>query len=225
MRSQQAPIAAVILSAGRGSRLGGVCKARLLVEGKSLLELQLEALEQAGVGFVTVVCGAEAGLVEDLLRSVLSHRHWQLRVRTVIATEDTQSESVRAGLLALREALPAGDACVLLGLVDLPLMNGPSLRRLLDHDAGDALAVFPISPQGQRGHPLRMSADYVRDLPLSDPGFSLRSMTDQDSTGRVAVMASDDPAYFIDVDTQADLDALSAKHGIHIRRPGSFDTV
>ena len=50
-------------------------------------------------------------------------------------------------------------------------------------------------------------------------------MTDQDSTGRVAVMASDDPAYFVDVDTQTDLDALSAKHGIYIRRPGSFDTV
>ncbi len=221
----QGPIVAVTLAAGRGSRLGGVCKARLLVAEKSLLELQLEALEQAGVGFVVVVCGAEAGLVSDLLQSIMSRRHWRLRVETVIAAEDTQVASVRSGLLALRGVLPTNCAGVLLGLVDLPLMNGASLRRLLDYDAGGALAVFPVSAQGQRGHPLRMSADYVRTLPLADPGFSLRALTDQDQSGRVVAMASDDPAYFLDVDTQADLDAVAAQHGVQIRRPDPFDTV
>jgi molybdenum cofactor cytidylyltransferase len=226
MIPQTSPIAAVILAAGRGSRLGGVCKARLLLREESLLEVQLDALEGAGVGRVVVVCGAEAELVCDLLRLILSRRLWRLEVCTVIVGEGgAQAESVRAGLLALREVLPVGAAWVLVGLVDLPLMSVSSVRRLIDHDAGDAPVVFPVSAQGQRGHPLRMSADYVRALPLADPDFSLRAMTDQDCAGRVAVMVSDDPAYFVDVDTQADLDTVAAKHGICIRRPDPFDTV
>lgn len=50
-----APLAAVVLSGGRGSRLGGVSKASLEVAGVALLDGVLAALRRAGVNHIVVV--------------------------------------------------------------------------------------------------------------------------------------------------------------------------
>jgi L-glutamine-phosphate cytidylyltransferase len=58
---------AIILAAGRGSRLGprleGLPKCLLPIGGLTLLERQLSALDLAGVSAITVVAGYEAGRV------------------------------------------------------------------------------------------------------------------------------------------------------------------
>ena len=63
------PRHAVLLAAGRGSRLGALTeetpKCLLQVAGRSLLDHQLEALNAAGVTEVTVVAGFQAARVES----------------------------------------------------------------------------------------------------------------------------------------------------------------
>jgi len=48
---------AVLLAAGQGSRMGGVPKCLLTVDGVSLLERHLSAMAAAGIGKVVVVSG------------------------------------------------------------------------------------------------------------------------------------------------------------------------
>ncbi|HET7603467.1 MAG TPA: phosphocholine cytidylyltransferase family protein, partial [Gemmatimonadales bacterium] len=69
MEKRARPRHAVLLAAGRGSRLGSLTeetpKCLLPVGGRSLLDHQLEALAAAGVTDVTVVAGFQAALVES----------------------------------------------------------------------------------------------------------------------------------------------------------------
>ena len=62
---------AIILSAGQGRRLFPMTaetpKCLLPIQGKALIEWQLDALEACGVEQVTVVTGFGAAQVEDLL--------------------------------------------------------------------------------------------------------------------------------------------------------------
>jgi CTP:molybdopterin cytidylyltransferase MocA len=218
-------LVAVVLAAGSGSRMGGICKARLLVGDRSLLELQIDALEGAGVTSVIVVCRSQLRDIEQLVGAIAGRRARGMQVASVVAEDDAQITSVRAGLLAVRELMLPDDARVLLTLVDLPLANAASLRHLLDHPPRGQPVVLPVSPEGQRGHPLCMTFGFLKGLPLSYPDFSLRNITDPAITAGIETMASHDPAYFTDVDTPEHLDAMACLHGIHIRRPDVFDTV
>lgn len=218
-------LVAVVLAAGSGSRMGGICKARLLVGDRSLLEVQMDALEGAGVTSVIVVCRSQLREIEQLVCAIVGRRTRGMQVASVVAQDDAQITSVKAGLLAVRESSLPEDARVLLTLVDLPLANTVSLRRLLDHPARGQPVVLPVSPEGQRGHPLCMTFGFLRSLPLSSPDFSLRSITDPTINAGIETMVSHDPAYFADVDTPEHLDTMACLHGIHIRRPDMFDTV
>jgi choline kinase len=73
-------VKAIILAAGRGSRLGNLtealpkCLARL--SGKPLLEWQLEALNTAGIDDITVVRGYRADCLVDPRYAVLDNPDW-----------------------------------------------------------------------------------------------------------------------------------------------------
>ena len=77
----------VILAAGRGHRLGGEARPKVLLEfgGKSLLQRHLELLEQAGAGPVTLVVGYRREAIEaelarlgraDAVR-LIDNPHWR----------------------------------------------------------------------------------------------------------------------------------------------------
>ena len=55
-----APLAATLLAAGLGRRLGGVPKTALLIDGESLFERLVRALRQSGIEAISVVIGPYA---------------------------------------------------------------------------------------------------------------------------------------------------------------------
>lgn len=112
---------AVILSAGQGSRLApltaDVPKCLIDFGGRSLLEWQVLALAQAGVGAVTVVAGYRA----DKVRQLCQDR--RLDVRVLDNPFYRIAENISSVWLA-RDVLTAGDALILNGdtLVDPTLI-------------------------------------------------------------------------------------------------------
>ncbi|MGE4529143.1 MAG: NTP transferase domain-containing protein [Rhodospirillaceae bacterium] len=97
---------AIILAAGRGSRLGGLTadlpKALLPVEGEdSLLDLSLAALAAAGVARVSLVVGFAA----EKIRARLAARPAPLRVDFIDNPHWAETGSVASLLLALEEPL------------------------------------------------------------------------------------------------------------------------
>jgi choline kinase len=119
---------AVILAAGRGSRMGGITDARpkCLIElaGRTLLDWQVRALSQLGITDITLV----TGYLEHLLRD---GRH-----RTIFNPRWRDANMVRS-LMRAHEILSSGPAIV--SYADI-LYHPSALRALLATRHGIALA-------------------------------------------------------------------------------------
>lgn len=196
-----APIAAIILAAGRGSRLGGRAKPALRIDGVSLLERLARSLREAGVAQVRVVIGPYADVLAPLAQRAAITPLAQARPDATLA--DSQR-------LALREHARAHpDHDLLLVLADLALLDASAIADLLAQWRACAPGTDSLRPRidGAPGHPLLLSAAAARAADALPAGVGLRQWLDPRS-GRHAVFDSANRAYITDLDTPADLAAL-----------------
>lgn len=196
-----AAIAAIILAAGHGSRLGGRAKPALRIDGVSLLERLAQGLRDAGVAPIRAVIGPYAGLLAPLAQRAAIEPLPHARPDTTLA--DSQR-------LALREHArvhPGHD--LLLVLADLPLLDGRAIADLLAQWRACAPGTDSLRPRvdGAPGHPLMLSAAAVRSANLLPPGAGLRQWLASQG-GRHAMFDSGNRAYVTDLDTPDDLRAL-----------------
>lgn len=195
------PVAAIILAAGQGARLGGRAKPALCVNGISLLERLARALRDAGVTPVRAVIGPYADLLAPLARraaiDILPHAR----------PDTTLADSQRLALREHARAHPGRD--LLLVLADLPLLDTAAIAELLAQWRACAPGTDSLRPRvhGAPGHPLLLSAAAVRSANLLPPGAGLRQWLDP-AQGRHATFDSDNRAYVTDLDTPDDLRAL-----------------
>ncbi|MBB1623845.1 NTP transferase domain-containing protein [Achromobacter sp. UMC71] len=195
------PIAAIILAAGQGSRMGGRPKAALHVDGVSLLERLAAALRANGVDAISAVIGPYAATLLPLAaRGAIQPLRPPQEAGSLI-------DSQRLGLAAHAAGRPGHDLMLVLG--DLPLLDDDAVGTLIRHWQArppDAGIMQPIV-DGVRGHPVILSARSAaaaNDLP---PGLGIRDwMTQQ--PGSVAPFYSEQRAYVTDLDTPEDIEAL-----------------
>ncbi|MFM8631286.1 MAG: NTP transferase domain-containing protein, partial [Betaproteobacteria bacterium] len=122
------PLAAtgLLLTAGRGSRLGGCCKGLLQIDGQPLVVRQLRTMADAGIQRAVVVIGAQADAVSEALSrhaAALSDMEIiRVRIASDQLTDDPQF-SVASGLKAALTLPRSLAAPVLISLVDLPLLT------------------------------------------------------------------------------------------------------
>jgi molybdenum cofactor cytidylyltransferase len=110
-------VAAVILAAGAGRRMGGP-KALLVVDGETLLRRVVRTALAAGCAPVVAVVGPWDPELEDLDVLVVPNPE----------ADEGMASSIRAGLAAL----PEGVEAMLLLAVDQPAVDADLLRGLLD---------------------------------------------------------------------------------------------
>ena len=218
------PLAAtgLLLTAGRGSRLGGCCKGLLQIDGQPLVVRQLRTMADAGIRRAVVVIGAQA----DAIAQALS-RHaaalsdiaiTQVRIAFEQLTDDPQF-SVVSGLkvaLTLPQSIPAP---VFVSLVDLPLLTARHYETLWAqaHDQ-DADIVLPRNGAGTPGHPIVLAASVITPSVLGQPGFRLREFVGAGNAKRYEFL-TEDPAYFSDLDTPQDLQNMAAVYGVFLGFP------
>ncbi|MEW6320503.1 MAG: phosphocholine cytidylyltransferase family protein [Acidobacteriota bacterium] len=140
---------AIILAAGRGSRLGAVTaalpKCLLPIGGRVLLDLTLDRVARAGLDRVLVVTGFEARRVERHLRRTRPHR---LHVELVHNADHDRTNNLHS--LALALARVSGPFTVINGD---DFFNVRILERLLDAPGAAAAAVdltWPPAPDAMR---------------------------------------------------------------------------
>ncbi len=198
---QRGRFAAVILAAGRSTRMGGPNKLLATVMGKPLARIAADAALASKARPVVVVTGHQSETIADALR--------ELPVQLVNNPEfgDGLSTSLRAGLAALPEDI---DGAVVM-LADMPQVDAALIDRLIaayDAEKG-ALIAAPVI-DGKRGNPVLWSRRFFPELMALTGDVGARQLIAKYNEAVVEVPATGSGA-LIDVDTPEALDAVKAE--------------
>ena len=184
-------VAAIILAAGRATRMGGPNKLLAELNGKALVRIVAEQALASKASSVTVVTGHQAREVEAALRG--------LNVAFVHNPDFTDglATSVKAGIGKIPEA--AAGALVCLG--DMPLIDHHLLDRLIDAFAPDrgALIAVPVN-EGRRGNPVLWSRRFFPELMTLDGDIGARHLIARHAEA-VAEVPVEGQGAFLDIDT------------------------
>jgi molybdenum cofactor cytidylyltransferase len=193
-------VAAVILAAGRSSRMGRN-KLLLDLEGKPILCHAVDQALEAGFGEIVVVSGHQAAKVREALG--------ERRVKVVEAREHKlgMSASLKAGIRALGPKTEA--ALVMLG--DMPQVSAPLLRRLVAaYNPLEGRSIVVPVVDGKRGNPVLFDRRYFEEMLALEGDVGARHLIGAHDD-QVAELSVEDAAVFTDVDTPEAYDKLLAK--------------
>ncbi len=213
---QPLSVAAVLLTGGQGSRLGGCAKSLVQVDGKPLVLRQLEALHAAGIQQIVVVTGFYHAEVETLLRTSAATAAWAQTVRVVRnpAPENGQQSSVLHGLTALA----APYALALVVLVDQPLMTAHDYQECIEAYNGRPPRTCIAYPRvdGKRGNPVALGHEAVQAVLAS--GETCRAFIESHRE-LVHQYPSQNGHFLADIDTMSDIKNLREQAGLNLQLP------
>lgn len=201
----EAPITALILAAGAGTRMGSRAKATLDFDGRAALSLVLDAALEGGCTRALIVLGAHAEQVLRILPptgdtlQVIQNDRWELG----------QTSSLQAGLRALPPP-EVGEGCLLFP-VDYPLVDAPVVEALVHRWRTTPAAQRPSRCLpvfvGERGHPILFNRSIEPALLALDPSHSAREVFGRDAESTLEVRV-DCPFILTDMDTDAEYQEL-----------------
>ncbi|HXQ08972.1 MAG TPA: molybdopterin-binding/glycosyltransferase family 2 protein [Bradyrhizobium sp.] len=184
-------VAAIILAAGRSTRMGGPNKLLAELGGKTLVRIVTEQALASKAKGVIVVTGHQAEQVEKALQG--------LNVKFVRNPDFAHglASSVKAGVAAVPG--DADGAVICLG--DMPLIDARLIDRLIEAfapDRGNLIAV-PVS-DGRRGNPVLWSRRFFNELMTLDGDIGARHLIARHSEA-VAEVPVEGHGAFLDIDT------------------------
>jgi molybdenum cofactor cytidylyltransferase len=184
-------VAAIVLAAGRSTRMGGPNKMLAELSGKKLVRIATEQALASKASEVIVVTGHQAELVERALDG--------LKVKFVRNPDFAGglASSVKAGIAAVSDN--ADGAVICLG--DMPLIDAKLIDRLIEAFAPDRgnLIVVPVA-EGRRGNPVLWSRRFFRELMTLDGDIGARHLITKHGEAVAEVPVEGDSA-FLDIDT------------------------
>jgi molybdenum cofactor cytidylyltransferase len=194
-------IAAVLLAAGRSTRMGGPNKLLAEIGGKPLVRIAAEQALASRARPVIVVTGHQRDKVEAALQG--------LDVRTVHNPNFAEglSTSVKTGLAAVPETADGAIVC----LADMPQVTAPLIDKLVgafDPERG-ALVVIPTI-DGKRGNPVVWARRFFPELMGLDGDVGARHLIGRYPEA-VAEVPLTDTAALVDVDTPEAFDRVKAE--------------
>jgi len=184
-------IAAVVLAAGRSTRMGGPNKLLAEIRGRPLVRIVVEEALASLAKPVIVVVGHQRGEVEKALAS--------LPVQFIHNPDFAQGlgTSLKAGIAAV----PADADGAIVCLADMPQVDASLLNRLIaafDPDRGALIAMPTV--EGRRGNPVLWSRRFFPDLMAIEGDVGARHFIGRYSEAVVEVPL-EGKAALVDVDT------------------------
>jgi molybdenum cofactor cytidylyltransferase len=200
------PVPAIVLAAGRSTRMGKPKPSLTLPGGDTFLQRIVRTLTIADVPRIYVVLAADA---PDRARNESDLARWPA-ARTVIneAPDRGQLSSLQSAL----DVVEGAPRALIVTLVDLPLIQPDTVRTLVRtfHQTGAPL-IRPAR-QGAHGHPIVVSHDVAAALAQGDPLAGARPILRRFADRAVDVAVHDDGS-FTDIDTPEELARVLAGEG------------
>jgi molybdenum cofactor cytidylyltransferase len=197
-------IPALVLAAGRSSRMGRAKASLPLGEDDTFLTRIVRTFLDAGVEDVVVVVGHEAdAIVSGFPADRLSARFVENR-----DYDRGQLTSLIAGLSVIDRP---GVTAVLVTLVDVPFVSAATVRAVIDcYRRTHAPVVRPTSGT-RHGHPLLLDRSLFGDLRVADPETGAKPVVRAYASAAGDVAIADEGA-FTDIDTAEEYaEAISAR--------------
>jgi molybdenum cofactor cytidylyltransferase len=190
-------VVAIVLAAGRSTRMGGPNKLLAELGGKKLVRIATEQALASKASEVIVVTGHQSDLVEQALAG--------LKVKFARNPDFAGglASSVKAGIAAV----PANADGAVICLGDMPLMSAKLIDRLIEAfepDRGHLIAL-PVG-DGRRGNPVLWSRRFFRELMTLDGDVGARYLIAKHAEA-VAEVPVEGESAFLDIDTPQALEA------------------
>jgi molybdenum cofactor cytidylyltransferase len=194
-------IAAIVLAAGRSSRMAPRNKLLERVDGEAIVALVARTAIASGAKPVVVVTGFEAERVVAALRGL------NLTIVHNGAFAEGLSTSLKTGL----KALPPNCDGTLILLGDMPKIDSSALDALVAAFATRDSICVPVH-EGQRGNPILWGASYFPEMLAITGDVGAKRLIARHAD-RVIEVPVASPGIFADVDTPSDLARLKQTIG------------
>jgi len=194
-------VAAIVLAAGRSTRMGAVNKMLAEIGGKPLVRIATEQAVASHATPVIVVTGYEREKVEATLKGL------PVRIAHNPDYAEGLGTSLKSGIAAVPQEVDAAIVC----LGDMPQVDAALINRLigaLDPERG-ALIVVPTI-DGRRGNPVVWSRRFFHDLMSIQGDIGARHLIGSYAEA-VVEMPVTGAAALTDVDTPESLSAVKAE--------------
>lgn len=197
-------IPAVVLAAGRSSRMGRPKAALELPGDTTFLGRLLASLDAAGAAPLVVVTGPDRDAVTGAVREPL-----RARVRFVANPEPDRGQlsSMQCGLAAVETSAPAA----VVALVDVPIVQPDTVRRLVERWAASGEALVRPSRGARHGHPFVVGRALIDALLAAPSDTTARHVIAPWLPGLDVEVEDEGP--FEDVDTPEEYERLVRRIG------------
>ena len=193
-------VAALVLAAGSGSRMGGGNKLLQPVGGVPMLRRVANAALASRCSSVRVVTGYAAADAEACLAGLDVGFTHNPDYPTGMAS------SLRCGLAALDAEV---DAAVVL-LADMPFIDGGHIDRLIDTFYPERPSIVAPVKDGRRGNPVLWPRGFFAEMQAVEGDVGARELLRRHAE-QVESVAFDDDAIFADIDTPAALGEVAGR--------------
>ena len=189
-------IPAIVLAAGRSSRMGRAKATLPAGDGHTFLTRIVQTFLDADVDDVIVVVGHDA----DAIAASFSESGLPARFVVNRDYDRGQLSSLQAGLDVIDRP---GVTAVLVTLVDVPLVSPATVRAVIDSYRRTRAPIVRPTSGDRHGHPLLIDRSIFGALRAADPSTGAKPIVRAHATA-AGDIAIDDEGAFTDIDTEED---------------------
>jgi molybdenum cofactor cytidylyltransferase len=214
-------IPAIVLAAGRSSRMGRSKALLPLGDGETFLTRIVRTFLDAGVDDVVIVVGHER---DEIVRSFAASG---LPARFAVNADYDRGQlsSLLAGLAVVDRP---GVSAVLMTLVDVPFVSAATVRAVVDHYRRTRAAIVRPTSGVRHGHPLLIDRALFGELRAAEHDSGAKPIVRAHASAAGDLPIADEGAY-LDIDTVeeyaraiSDRSIADAGDARPARRPGSL---
>jgi molybdenum cofactor cytidylyltransferase len=189
-------IPAIVLAAGRSSRMGRAKATLPAGDGHTFLTRIVRTFLDADVDDVVVVVGHEA----DAIARAFAESGLPARF---VVNDDYDRGQLSSLLAGLRVVDRPGVSAVLVTLVDVPLVSAATVRAVVGAYRRTRVPIVRPTSGDRHGHPLLIDRSLFDALRGADPDAGAKPIVRAHATA-AGDIAIDDEGAFTDIDTEDD---------------------